>query len=172
MGTRIRLRGTKIQFPQGCVVCGQPADCDYPLERTLSYGSRSVTIQLPVPMCAAHYDLAVQPDPLERAIEHAGLATGALLGVVVTVSLILYWESSGQGGWLNDLIALVPGAGIFLAVWMGAKYGLAPYFGAPLARSARRAVQIRRYFPITQELELEFINERVAQAVQRANSTE
>jgi hypothetical protein len=170
MSKRITFQGTQIRFLQECVVCQKPASADYKITKTFTFGNRSVTITLPVPMCTEHYDLATRKNARERAVERIGLIAGGLIGIIVAVGLLTYWGSTGQGNtFMNVFLAIVLGLGFFLIVWVTTAFWLAPAFGDPQSKVARNAVKIYHFKPGSQELTLEFANEPVADAAGRVN---
>jgi hypothetical protein len=166
MSRIIQVQG-KVVFPPVCAVCLSPAQKRYIVERVFSYGRQGVAAQVEVPLCGAHYSLAVSKSRAEKLVGRLGLWLGALLGLLGAFGLVLYWADSGQGSLVpNLLLGLVVGAGFFLIVWTGALFWVAPRFANPQSLAVREAVRILRYWPGDQMLELEIRNEQAAQVYQ------
>jgi hypothetical protein len=164
MSKMVKIQGSECDFPNTCVVCFQPAQQTYKIDRTFTYGQRSITIALPVPMCSAHYEQAVTKSATELLWERIGLVGGGLIGLLLTVGLLVYWVSGGESiSILNVLVAGVVGIGFFLIVWMATIYWLAPAFALPESKAARQAVRLVKYWPGKNILQLEFVNDRTAE---------
>jgi hypothetical protein len=170
MAKRLVFNGVEIGFPSACVVCQGPAKDDFKISKIFSYGNRSITVTLPVPMCETHYQLAIKKNAAERGVGTAGLILGGLLGIAAAAALLAFWASSGQGtGILNIFMALFVGAGIFLVVWLLAMFGIAPFFADQDTKAARHSVKITRYWPANRRMQLEFYNEQIADRIARVN---
>lgn len=170
MARRIIFNGVEIGFPTACVVCQQPSQSDYKISKIFSYGNRTITVTLPVPMCPEHYAMAMHKGPAEQTVGRIGLGLGALFGLAAAIALLVYWSNTGQGSLVtNILLALVLAAGIFLIFWVLFAFWIAPLFAMPDQKAARNAVKIRRYWPSSQQLQLEFYNEQIANRVVQAN---
>lgn len=170
MSKKLTFQGAGVRFPVNCVICEQPAACEYKIERIFTYGNRSITITLPVPMCDTHHAMATRKSAKEQAVGKLGIGLGALAGLASAGGLLAYWASTNQGNLLlNGLMALVVGAGAFLILWVLFTGWIAPMFADPESKAARNAVKIALYRPNTQELTLEFFNEQVAERVGRLN---
>jgi hypothetical protein len=170
MTKRIIFHGTDIHFPSACVVCEQLAVGGYPISRTLSADGEKTTISLSIPLCRDHYNLADRKSVTDRGIGRLGLLGGLLQGIFVAAGLWIYWASTGQGSPGSNLaLALGAGLGIFLTIWLFTTYWLAPLFGDREAETAQQAVRIRHFWPDTQNLQLEFDNDLIAELVAVAN---
>jgi hypothetical protein len=170
MSKIVKIQGSECGFPNTCVVCFQPAQSAYKIEKTFSYGQRSITVSLPVPMCSTHYEHAGTKSSAERLCERGGLVGGGVIGLLVTIGLLLYWASGGESiSILNVLAAGFVGIGFFLIVWLATVYWLAPVFALPESKAARQAVRLMKYWPGKNILQLEFVNDRTAELFAREN---
>lgn len=153
MSTRLTLGTMKIAFPPACMVCQQHASQTYEITRTISYGKRTVTASLPIPLCDTHHALAKTKNAAERLVGSIGAVLGAVAGLASAVALIRYWSSTGQGSLpLNLVLAGVSAIGFFLVIWFTAIVLVAPVFADAESRAVRRAVRIRHFWPARDHL--------------------
>jgi hypothetical protein len=170
MSRRLTFKGSDLQFPGVCLVCQLPAEKKYDVSRTISYGNRTITISLPIPLCQRHHDIAVQKSPAEILVGRAGLVLGCLAGIATPAALLVYWSGSGQGSLItNILIAGVTGIGAFLIVWGAIAFFLAPVFASQESKAVRNILQIRHYWPGTQDIQLDFGSDAAAELVTNLN---
>lgn len=170
MTKRIVFHGTDIHFPSACVVCEQLAVGGYPISRTLSADGEKITISLSIPLCRDHYSQADQKSAPEQGIGRLGLLGALLQGIFVAAGLWIYWASTGQGSLVSNLVlALGAGLGICVTIWLFTTYWLAPLLGDREAEITRQAVRIHHFSPKTQDLQLEFDNDLIAELVAVAN---
>lgn len=161
---------SQLRFPRTCVVCMSPASKSYKLERISTFGRRSYTVQVNVPMCDQHFEAASFKGTAEKLVGTLGVIVGILLGLFAAVMLILRWRGPGEGNILLNLIgAAVFGIGIFLIIWAVVTLSVAPLFADPASKEARNAVRITHYWPKDQYVRLSFENEQLAEIAQKAN---
>jgi hypothetical protein len=166
----IRIQGRQVKFPPVCVICFQTSKKVFDLERTFTYGRRSILINLAVPMCEEHFNLASTKSKGEKLIARAGLIVGILTGLLAAGGLAVYWFTTNQGSaFLNILIASFIGLGFFLIVWAASAFWLAPVFAATEIKAIRNAVRIKNYWPASDVLELEFASGETAALFIREN---
>lgn len=164
------FKGTKVSFPNSCVVCQQPASSEYKIMRTMNYGNRSITISFPVPMCANHHALAVNKNAAEKKVGKIGNILGIIFGILAAAGLIVLWSTSGTAiNVLNIFLAIFLGLGVFLIFWVLFAGFIAPKFADEDTKTARNAVRIGRFWPAKQELELLFCNDQIAASVSQVN---
>jgi hypothetical protein len=164
------FKGTKVSFPNACVVCLQPATKEYKVMRTLNYGNRNITVTFPVPMCEKHHELAVKTNAAEKRVGKIGTVLGLVLGVLAVAGLLIYWSTSGTGlNAGNIILALIVGAGFFLILWTLFAGFIAPKYADEDTKTARNAIKIGRFWPAKQELELIFYNDQIANAIAQVN---
>jgi hypothetical protein len=169
MSKTIDAQLSQIHFPATCVVCMSPASRPYKLEKTFTYGRRSYTVKVDVPMCEQHFQVASFKGPAERLVGFIGIGLGILTGLFATIMLFLHWRGTGQGNILLNLFAGgVLGIGILLIVWAIVSLSIAPLFAETESKEARNAVQITHYWPKDQFVRLKFENEQLAEIVQRS----
>jgi hypothetical protein len=162
MSRIIQVQG-EVAFPPSCAVCLSPANKRYTVERVFSYGRQGIAAKVEVPLCTAHYAVAVRKSKAEKTIGRLGLWLGVIFGLAAWSGLVLYWAAQGEGSLIpNTLLALVIGVGFFLIVWIGSLFWLAPRFASPESLRVRAAVRILRYWPGDQMMELEIQNDLVA----------
>lgn len=167
----ITLRGTQITFPPVCMVCLKEARQSYRLTRAIRYGSRSIPLSLPIPLCAEHYALAARRAPAERLVARLGGVLGLAAGLAIALLLLNTWSANQPGGTVLILFStLFASLSAFTLVWIVFSYILAPRFASQETTSVRNAVQILSYRPSSQELQLAFANEAAAAQVMAANS--
>jgi hypothetical protein len=172
MSVVVRVQGRQVSFYSRCVVCLQPSQKIYELEKAFTYGRRTIPIKLQVPMCAHHHEAAAFRSSAEQTVERIGLVAGILVGLLVAFGLIVYWNSIGQGfPMLNIPIAVFSGLGFFLIVWAATAYRLAPALAPAEIKAARRAINPKKYWPGQDILELEFANDQAAQLFIQANQS-
>jgi uncharacterized membrane protein len=147
-----------------------PASKEYKLQKTFTYGRRSYTVDLTVPMCEQHFNAASFKGPAERFVAALGVIIGILVGIFATVMLISHWRGTGQGNIpLNLLVGGIFGIGMFLIVWAIVSLSIAPLFADQDSKDARNAVRITHYWPKDQFVRLTFEQEQLADIVQKAN---
>ncbi|MGE5464647.1 MAG: hypothetical protein ACM3PS_14900 [Syntrophothermus sp.] len=56
----IRLRGTQVGFPDACLVCLGVPQQKFTMERTFFQGRRSRLLQLSIPLCHRHLNIAAR----------------------------------------------------------------------------------------------------------------
>jgi hypothetical protein len=167
MSRIIQVQG-EVSFPPSCAVCLSPAEKSYTVERTFSYGRHGIAAKIEVPLCGPHYAAAVRKSKAEKNVGRLGIWLGVLLGLAAGLGLVLYWADSGQGSLVpNILLGLVIGAGLFLIVWSGTLFWLAPRFADPDSLRVRESVRILRYWPGDQMMELDIQNDRLADLLDR-----
>ena len=170
MPKSIDLHLSQIKFPSTCVVCMSPASKEYKLQKVFTFGRRSYTLTINVPMCDVHFESASFKGPMERLVAKIGIMTGIVAGVLATIALLVYWQQMGQG---NILLIFIPagilGLGIFLILWALISLSVAPLFAEAPSKEARRAVRMTRYWPKDQFVRLEFQNEQLAELVRSVN---
>jgi len=148
-----------------------PASKQYELERIFSYGrSKSYTVKVSVPMCELHFEAASFKGTAERLVGILGVIIGIFAGLIAVIILLTHWVSTGERNIILNLFAGgVFGLGVFIMVWAGISFWLAPLFAVPESKEARNAVKITQYWPKDQFVQLEFQNESLAEIVQKAN---
>jgi len=172
MSRSIDIQKPRLKFPPVCAVCLAPAAQVFKLQRTLTYGRRSFTLWVPVPMCEPHLEKALRKSPAERLIGWLGTLGGLLAWAVTTGMLFSLWAGSGQGNLILNLFSAgFFGFGVFLIVWGSISYWLAPLFADGESKEARKAVQIKRYWPKDQYIRLEFQNEPLAEMVEKESQS-
>src|SRR5689334_20251953 len=109
---------SQIKFPSICVVCMSPAAKSYELQKTFTYGRRSYTVKVSVPMCDLHFEAASFKGTAEKLVGTLGTIGGILAGLFAAIILIFRWQGTGEGNIILNLFAGgVFGIGIFLIVW-------------------------------------------------------
>ena len=170
MSKAIDVQLTQVRFPATCVVCMSPASREYKLQKIFTFGRRSYTVTLNVPMCDLHFESASFKGTAEKLIGKIGVAVGILAGLIATVMLLTHWQGTGQGNIILNLFAGgVFGIGIFLILWAMISLSVAPLFAEPASKEARNAVKMTRYWPKDQFVRLEFENEQLAEIVKSVN---
>jgi hypothetical protein len=170
MAVRLTFKGSELNYPKVCLVCQQPADKTYKVSRTFSYGNRSITLTLPMPLCPKHFDLATTKNRTERLVGQLGMVLGIVAGIAVAAGLLAYWSSTGQGNLVVNLaLGAFMGVAGWLIVWMSLAFFLAPTFGDPDAKAVRTTMKIFHYWPGSKDIALEFANEAAANAMAEAN---
>lgn len=169
MSKSIDVQLSQLKFPSTCcVVCMSPVATEYELQKTFSYGRRSYTVKVSVPMCSQHFESASFKGTAEKLVGTLGLIGGIGAGLLVTIILLISWQETSHDSLILKLFAGgVFGLGIFVMVWAVIALGLAPLFAEPTSKEARNAVRITHYWPKDQFVRLEFENEPLAEIVQR-----
>src|SRR6266498_4033126 len=122
MSKTIDAQLSELRFPLTCVVCKSPASKQYKLEKTFTYGGRSYTVKVNVPMCEQHFNAASFKSPAERLVGILGVIIGILVGLFAMVMLLLRWHGTGAGN-------------ILLNLFVGGVFGLGNHFpdsGSPI----------------------------------------
>lgn len=170
MSKSIDVQLSQLRFPATCVVCMSPALKEYKLQKTFTYGRRSFTVTVTVPMCEQHFNAASSKGPAERFVGMLGVIGAIPVGIFATVMLITYWQGTGQGNIpLNLLVGGIFGIGMALIVWAVVSLSIAPLFAEQDSKEARNAVRITHYWPKDQFVRLTFEQEQLAEIVQKAN---
>jgi hypothetical protein len=155
------------------MVCLQPAQQTYSVDKTYTYGKKAVVITLPVPLCASHYAQARAKSRNERLVERIGLVAGGAVGLWVLVGLLVYWGSIGESfSIINIFIAALVGVGFLLIVWTVNAFWLAPTFALPESKAVRGAVKLAKFWKAQDIVELEFSNDLAADRVARENAAQ
>lgn len=158
----------QVHFPSTCVVCLSPASKSYPIQQVFTYGRRSHKITIDVPMCESHFTSASFKGSAEKITGCLGIGAGILAGIISVILLFLRW--AGDNSLIKKLfVAAILGFGAFILVWWLIAILIAPLLAVPESKRARKAVQITRYVPGQQLVELTFVNEEVARLVEKAN---
>ncbi len=166
----IRLRGTHVDFPQACLVClGYPHD-QARIERTFTYGRNSLLVQLTIPLCYHHHKHATQKSKVQAFCERISPWGGVILGAGSSAALLRYWSTSGQGTGLGNIfLAGIVGVCIAVTTWAMLLFWVAPLFASRQAKTVLRSVQLTRYDPWRNELDLAFVNATAAELTAREN---
>lgn len=164
MPKAINVPLSEIRFPATCVVCMSPASKPYELQKIFTYGRRSYTVKVNVPMCDSHFEAASFKGTAEKLVGMLGVIGGILAGLFAAIILMVRWRGTGEGNLILNLFAGgVFGLGIFLIVWAVVALSVAPLFAEPESKEARRAVRITHYWPADKVVRLEFENEQLAE---------
>ena len=170
MPKAINVRLSEVRFPATCVVCMSPAPKSYELQKIFTYGRRSYTVKVNLPMCDLHFEAASFKGTAEKLVGTLGVIGGILAGLFAAIILMVRWRGTGEGNLILNLFAGgVFGLGIFLIVWAVFALSVAPLFAEPESKEARNAVRITRYWPSDKVVQLEFQNEQLAEIVGTAN---
>jgi hypothetical protein len=147
-----------------------PASKEHKLQKIFTFGRRSYTLTINVPMCDTHFQSASFKGTAEKLVARFGIIMGVIAGLFSTITLLVYWQQTGQGNtFLNFIPASVLGLGIFLILWAILSLSVAPLFAEAASKEARRAVRITRYWPKDQFVRLKFQNEHLAAMVRSIN---
>ena len=161
---------SQLRFPPTCVVCMSPASKEYKLQKIFTFGRRSYTLTINIPMCDLHFQSASFKGTAEKSVAKLGIIAAIVSGVLVTGTLLVYWQQTGQGNtFLNLIPAGILGLGIFLILWAIISLSVAPLFAEAASKEARRAVRMTRYWPKDQFVRLEFQNKQLADIVRSVN---
>lgn len=157
-----------VKFPSACVVCLSPAAKMYTIEKMFTYGRRSYTVKVPVPMCGQHFEAASTKSPAEKFVDGLAVYGGILVGLLVATIGFMRWEGD------VNIIGKLFGSGLFgfggfIIFWWITSASIAPIFAAPDSKEARNAVQIAFYWPQNKIVRLEFKNNSLAEMVQKEN---
>jgi hypothetical protein len=167
---KFRFHGTQVKFPDACVCCLGYAHKEFKIERTFVYGRKSILLQLPVPMCDKHYAQAIAKSPAQTWCQRIGVVAGIGSGLAAGWGLMRYWSATGQGSLVtNILLALFVGISAFVTVWAILHFWLAPLFASAETKSVIHSVRMTKYDPFHQVLELEFVNDSVAELTAHEN---
>jgi len=146
-----------------------PALKQFLLEKIFTYGRRSYTIKVNVPMCHQHFEAASFKGTAERVAGYLAMAGGILAGILAMIILLLRWE--GENSILTKLfVGGMVGFGFFILVWWIIFASIVPLFATRESKEARNAVKITRYWPREEFVRLEFKNEHLTEIVQRAST--
>jgi len=168
MSKTIDAQLSQLHFPMTCAVCMSPATTHYKLDKIFTYGRRSHTVKVDVPMCEQHFSAASFKGAAERFVGWLGVGISILVGLFAMVILILRWQGTGEGNiLLNLFVGGVFGLGIFLIVWAIISLSIAPRFADPASKEARNAVQITHYWPKDKFVRLSFEQDYLADIVQK-----
>jgi hypothetical protein len=119
-------------------------------------------------MCEQHFNAASYKGTAERLVGWLGVGIGILVGLFAMIILILRWQGTGEGNiLLNLFVGGVFALGMFLIVWAIISLSIAPKFADPASKEARNAVQIMRYWPNDQFVQLKFNHEHLAEIVHK-----
>lgn len=170
MPKAINVPLSEIRFPATCVVCMSPASKPYELQKIFTYGRRSYTVKVNVPMCDSHFEAASFKGTAEKLVGTLGVIGGSLAGLFAAIILMVRWRGTGEGNLILNLFAGgVFGLGIFLIVWAVVALSVAPLFAEPESKEARHAVRITHYWPADKVVRLEFENEQLAEIAGQVN---
>ena len=169
MSNRLDIPLADIKFPSSCVVCLSPSSKRFTLEKTFTYGRRSHTVKVPVPMCEQHFDAANTKGFLESFFSSLAVYGGILVGILVAYLMFSRWE--GNVNIVGKIFgSSIFGFGGFILFWWIVSASIAPIFSTPESKQARNAVQIAFYWPQTKIVRLEFKNETVFTLTQKENT--
>jgi hypothetical protein len=171
MQNKVTIHGIEVKFPSVCLVCQAPAQKQYNIDRTFSYGKSSMTVTIPIPLCVDHHKLAVSSSSAEKTVGLIGLVLGLLSGAGVAYALWNMWSKNPN----NDQMTLIFMAGFFgisalIILWSIFSFWLAPMFAGKEAKAVRNVMKIRRFWPAKYDLQLEFVDPKTAQLVAAVNS--
>lgn len=171
MQNRITLHGVDVKFPPVCLVCRAPAQKNYKIDRTFSYGKSSMTVTIPIPLCEQHHTLAVTPSSTEKTVGRIGLILGVLSGAGAAYALWNMWSKNPN----NSQMTMILMSGFFgisalVIIWSIFSFWLAPMFGSKEAKEVRNVMKIRHFWPGKYDVQLEFTDPNTAQLVAAANS--
>jgi len=151
-----------------CVVCMSPASKQYEVSQVYSRGTGSATVRINVPMCNSHFEAASAKNLAEKIVATCGVIVGILIGIAALILLIIRWVPTGNDSVILKLfIGGIVGFGAFIMVWATFEFWLAPMFATMASKEARNAVRIVLVSPHAETLRLEFMNEQLAEIVQR-----
>ena len=125
-------------------------------------------MRINVPMCNSHFEVAIAKNSAEKIVVTCGVFAGILVGIAVMIILIIRWVSTGNDRlFLKLFIGGIVGFGAFIMVWAMFEFWLAPMFATMVSKEARSAVRIVLVSPHAKTLRLEFMNEQLAEIVQK-----
>jgi hypothetical protein len=121
-------------------------------------------------MCTSHFEAASATSVAEKLVTACGVIVGILLGIAALIILILRWVPTGNDSLILKLfIGGIVGFGVFIMVWAMFAFWLAPMFAPTASKEARNAVKIVLISPHAEMLRLAFMNEQLAEIVQKEN---
>lgn len=164
MSKSIRSQLSQLTFPRTCVVCLSPSNREYKLEGTITYGRRTYTVNVPVPMCDMHFEAATHQSPAERFVHRLAVFGGGFFGLACAILLFLRWES-GEGVLIKIIGGILFGLGAFALFWWILSASVAPQFASAESKEARTAVRITGYWPQNQMVQLDFNHDSLAERV-------
>jgi len=168
MSKSIDVQLSQLRFAPICVVCGSPASKQFELQKVFTYGRRSHTVKVNVPMCNQHFETASFKGTAERLMEILAILGGIGAGLLTIIILLLAWQPTQYDSlFLKLFVGGIVGFGIFIMVWAVIALWLAPMFAEPASKEARNAVRITHYWPQNQFVRLEFKNEQLAEILQK-----
>ena len=168
MSRSIDVRLSHLKFPSTCVVCLSPASTQYELQKIFSYGRRSYTAKVKVPMCEQHFEAASFKGTGERLVATLGIISGIGAGILAAVILFVGWQPTEYDSLILKIFAGgLFGFGVFIMIWTFIALGLAPLFAEPASKEVPSAVRIRHCWPKDQVVRLEFKNVHLAEIVKR-----
>ena len=168
MSKSIDAHLSQLRFPSTCVVCMSPASTQFELEKMFSYGRKTYTVKVKVPMCNQHFEAASFKGTAERFMDAMAIAGGLVAGLLAVALLYLRWV--GENGLLTKLfVGAMVGFGFFILVWWIISSSIVPLFATRESKEARNAVRITRYWPHEGFVRLDFENEQLAEIVQRSS---
>jgi hypothetical protein len=179
MSKTIELPKHTIKFPPVCVVCEAPAVKNAFVDKLFVYRnvwgnrtsefSKSIHVQIAVPMCGLHYQDLNEESPLEHFIHSKSMFLAVLFGLlgalVVLWNILVVFE---EPFFLGILVAILVGIGLF-NLFTACTPILASFFALPATKEARKAVRLKSYSAGDHLLRIRFENEQVAEMVTRAN---
>jgi len=166
MSKSIDVQLSQLNFPLTCVVCMSPASKHFGVEQIYTYGRKSYTVKVHVPMCEAHYAAASFKGTAEKLVGSLAVIGGIIAGIVAMIILILRWI--GDGSLILKLfVGGIVGFGIFVLVWWIIDSFVAPRFAARESKEARNAVKITQIWPREQFARLKFENEQWVEMMQK-----
>ncbi len=170
MSKSIDIHLAQFNFPSICVVCMSPSSKLFGVEQVYTYGRKSYTLKVNVPMCEKHYAAASFKGTAEKLVGNIFAVVGGILaGIAAMILLILRWVGD-DSILLKLFIGGIVGFGIFAMVWWIINAFLAPLFAERESKEARNAVKITLYSPGEQIARMEFANEQLAEILQKAAS--
>ena len=170
MAKTIEVQSSQLEFPPTCVVCMSPATKRYEVSQVYSRGTGSATVRINVPMCSSHFEAASVKNIFEKLVGIVGVIVGILAGIAALIILIMRWVPTGNDSIiLKLLIGSIVGFGFFIMVWAMFAFWIAPMFATRESKEARNAIRIVQVSPHAEILRLEFMNEGLAEIVQKEN---
>lgn len=151
-----------------CVVCMSPASKQHEVSQVYSRGKGSATVRINVPMCNSHFEAAIAKNSAEKIVATCGVIIGILIGIAALILLIIRWVPTENDSLILKLfIGGIVGFGAVIMVWAMFEFWLAPMFATMASKAARNAVRIVLVSPHAETLRLEFMNEQLAEIVQK-----
>jgi hypothetical protein len=147
-----------------------PASQQYEVSQVYSRGTGSATVRINVPMCSSHFEAAGAKTSAEKLVSALGVVFGISAAIAALIILIMRWVQTGNDSLLLKLfIGSIVGFGVFIMFWAMVALWLAPMFADRESKEARDAVRIVLVSPHAEVLRLEFMNEQLAEIVQKEN---